>query len=125
MMVSKQLFNPADGKMYEGTKRLKAWPLKRGDYNTYRGWTLPEGENPDDAGYLVEYTDGGTPNDPRHGGYISWSPADVFERTYIEVAPDEHDAWHSREGRRMALEALARATPDDITDPPGGGTPND
>lgn len=73
-------------KLYEGTKRLRAHPMTRGDYNAYRGWTMPEGENPTDAGYLVEYEDGGASNDQRHRGYISWSPADVFERTYKEIA---------------------------------------
>jgi hypothetical protein len=73
-------------KLYEGTKRLRAQPMTRGDYNTYRGWTIPHHENPADPGYLVEYEDGGKANDARHAGYISWTPADVFERTYKEVA---------------------------------------
>ncbi len=72
-------------KLYEGTKRLLAQPMTRGAYNQYRGWETPAGENPADAGYLVEYQDGGKPNCPRHAGYISWSPADVFERSYKEV----------------------------------------
>jgi hypothetical protein len=72
-------------KKYEGTKRLFAQPMTRGEYNAYRGWTIPADENPADAGYLVEYEDGGKANDERHVGYISWSPADVFERTYQEV----------------------------------------
>ena len=68
--------------LYEGTKRLTAQPMTRGDYNAYRGWQCPADENPADAGYLVEYQDGGKTNDARHAGYISWSPADVFERSY-------------------------------------------
>jgi hypothetical protein len=31
------------------------------------------------TGYLIEYLDGGQANDPRHVGYISWTPADVFK----------------------------------------------
>ena len=73
-------------KLYEGTKRLHATPMNRGDYNAYRGWQVPADENPADEGYLVEYVDGGKPNDSRHAGYISWSPKDVFERTY-DAAP--------------------------------------
>lgn len=67
-----------------GTKLLNASPMTRGEYNTYRGWLLPENELElkDQKGYLVEYLDGGEPNDERHEGYISWSPADVFERNY-------------------------------------------
>lgn len=82
-------------KDYIGTKRLSAGPMTRGEYNAYRGWTIPPNEDPNEAGYLVEYCDGGKANDSRHVGYISWSPADVFERSYREDAtgaapnPDE------------------------------------
>lgn len=67
---------------YIGFKNLKAKPMTRGEYNRYRGWELPANEDPADDGYLVEYIDGGKPNDSMHEGYISWSPADVFERSY-------------------------------------------
>lgn len=67
---------------YYGTKCLLAKPMARGEYNEYRGWTLPADENSDDAGYLVEYTDGGKPNVEGHDGYVSWSPKDVFELAY-------------------------------------------
>ena len=67
--------------LYEGTKRVHAKPMNRGDYNSYRGWEVPADENPADEGYLVEYVDGGRGNDSRHAGYISWSPKDVFERS--------------------------------------------
>ena len=70
------------GKFYTGTKTLKAWPMSRGEYNAYRGWSAPEGEDQSTLGYLVEYTDGGKPNDERHAGYISWSPAEVFDAAY-------------------------------------------
>lgn len=67
---------------YLGTKLVKAQPMTRGVYNTYRGWDIPANEDPTDDGYLVEYLDGGTPNHKDHEGYISWSPKDVFERSY-------------------------------------------
>lgn len=73
------------GILHRGTKDLRAWPMTRGAYNTYRGWPLPSGENADDSGYLVEYLDGGTSNHLHHAGYISWSPADVFTRAYKPV----------------------------------------
>ncbi len=69
-------------KKYIGTKTIYATPMTRQAYNDYRGWDLPADENGDDPGFLVEYIDGGKANDPRHKGYISWSPADVFERAY-------------------------------------------
>lgn len=57
---------------YIGTKQLAATPMLRGDYNNYRGWTIPEDENPNDEGYLVKYPD----------GYVSWSPKSTFESAY-------------------------------------------
>lgn len=69
-------------KKYIGTKELKATSMTLGAYNEYRGWKLPEDEDPNTEGYLVEYIDGGKPNDKRHEGYISWSPKDVFEKAY-------------------------------------------
>lgn len=59
---------------YIGTKMIEAKPMNRGDYNKYRGWTIPENENPDDEGYLVVYVDS--------DNYESWSPKDVFDRAY-------------------------------------------
>lgn len=67
---------------YVGTKSVLAATMTRGEYNDYRGWQIPENEDPSEQGYLVEYVDGGKPNDERHAGYISWSPRDVFERSY-------------------------------------------
>lgn len=72
-------------KTYIGTKIIRALPMTRQEYNDYRGWQLPADENGDDEGYLVEYVDGGKANDPRHDGYISWSPSNVFKRAYRSV----------------------------------------
>jgi hypothetical protein len=76
-------------KTYTGTKLVKAKPLSRAAYNEYRGWPTIAAET-NDAGYLVEYTDGGAPNDARHSGYISWSPKDVFEAAYIDIGDVVH-----------------------------------
>ena len=59
-------------KKYIGTKMIEAKEMNRGDYNVYRGWTIPEGEDPEDEGYLVKYSD----------GYESWSPKKRFEEAY-------------------------------------------
>ena len=69
-------------KFYSGTKNLLAQKINKGDYNLYRGWDIPENENPNEEGYIVEYLDGGKANHEKHDGYISWSPADVFEKSY-------------------------------------------
>ncbi len=71
---------------YIGVKQIKATPMNRLAYNEYRGWELPSDENGEDKGFLVEYTDGGKSNHPNHEGYISWSPADVFEKAYRETS---------------------------------------
>lgn len=68
-----------------GTKRILAIPMNRREYNDYRGWTLPENENGEDPGFLVEYIEGGARNDDRHMGYISWSPTDVFLASYQQI----------------------------------------
>lgn len=67
---------------YVGTKVVRGVPMNLGTYNAVRGWTIPENEDPETPGYLVEYTDGGKPNVEGFAGYISWSPKDVFEKAY-------------------------------------------
>ena len=68
-----------------GTKQVAATAMSRAEYNSYRGWQLPANEDGADKGYLVEYLDGGKPNDDRHAGYISWSPAEQFDQAYRPV----------------------------------------
>lgn len=60
---------------YIGSKLLQAKPMNLGDYNQYRGWKIPENENPKKQGYLVKYPD----------GYESWSPKEIFEKSYLKV----------------------------------------
>lgn len=69
-------------KQHIGVKILNAKPMSRGEYNELRGWKTPDSENEADAGYLVEYLDGGKANHPAFENYISWSPQDVFDRAY-------------------------------------------
>lgn len=69
-----------------GTKIVKLSPMNRAEYNAYRGWQLPADERGEDDGYLVEYTDGGEPNDQRHAGYISWSPKAQADAAYRPAA---------------------------------------
>ena len=64
---------------YVGVKQIEAKPMTRGDYNKYRGWAIPENENPNDEGYLVRYSD----------DYVSWSPKDVFDEAYREFNENE------------------------------------
>ena len=61
-------------KKYVGTKVIEAQPKTRGEYSKFSGWQIPADENPEDAGYLVKYSD----------DYVSWSLAYVFEEVYRE-----------------------------------------
>lgn len=72
---------------YVGTKVVHGIPMTRGEYNSIRGWTLPEGEDGMDEGYLVEYTDvvQPVPLVPGFLGYVSWSPKAVFKRAYEKL----------------------------------------
>lgn len=72
----------ATPKTYIGTKVVHAIEMTRAAYNNLRGWQIPDNEDGNDAGYLVQYTDGGAPNADDFTGYISWSPQDVFEKSY-------------------------------------------
>lgn len=67
---------------YIGTKLINAVAMTRAEYNIFRGWQLPDDENGDDAGYLVEYLDGGKPNTQQYAGYVSWSPKEQFDKAY-------------------------------------------
>ena len=70
---------------YLGTKLINAAPMKLGEYNLLRGWVLPDDEDPETPGFLVEYIGGGKKNSEHFDNYISWSPADVFEKSYRPV----------------------------------------
>ena len=68
--------------LYIGVKIVGLKPMSRVEYNDHRGWALPDSEDGDEEGYLVEYKDGGKPNHPEHLGYISWSPKEVADKAY-------------------------------------------
>lgn len=50
-----------------------------------RGWQVPENENPDDKGYLIEKISYQDSNHPDYKGYISWIPDWAFEVEYESV----------------------------------------
>lgn len=51
-------------------------PMTRKEYNDYRGWGIPEGENPDDAGHLVIFG----AFTAEH--YETWYPEKVFAKLF-------------------------------------------
>jgi hypothetical protein len=90
--------------LYEGTKRLRATPMDKANYCALRGWTVPADEDPREPGYTVEYQDGGKPNVAGFDGYVSWSPADVFERSYHRIPISDG----SKAGIESSLETTDR-----------------
>lgn len=101
---------------YIGVKSVLAKPMNRLEYNKYRGWELPSDENGEDGGFLVEYIDGGQSNHPDHKGYISWSPIDVFGKSYsklstyfitgIELLPHQERVVNELKELEVKVEAL-------------------
>ena len=78
---------------YVGIEEVNAAPMTRGEYNTYRGWTVPQDEDPSDQGYIIQ----------RSGNHINWMPADVFEEIYsepidndVEMVELKHDLLTTR-----------------------------
>ena len=51
-------------------------PMTRLEYNQFRGWTLPEGEDPNDPGYLMDF-----------GFHTAWWPADVVDKAFVMLPP--------------------------------------
>lgn len=66
---------------YIGCKSIQAKPMTLGRYNTHRGWTIPQNEDPERPGYLVVYPD----------GYQSWSPQAAFESAYLQLESPKGD----------------------------------
>jgi hypothetical protein len=81
---------------YIGTKVLNAEPMSRGDYNKHRGWTPPEGEDQDVAGYHVVYSH----------VYESWSPKEQFDEANMPVPADQDGTQVTEQLRRIARETL-------------------
>lgn len=71
-------------KRFNALKKVNAAPMTRQAYNDYRGWTLPEGENGDDEGYLTEDINGPI-NTDEFMGYVSWIPKAMFDDQFYEV----------------------------------------
>ena len=64
---------------YKCVKDVHAKPMKRGEYNEYRGWKIPANEEANEDGYLVVY------NKDTPDQYESWSPKRIFDAGYIEL----------------------------------------
>jgi len=82
---------------YIGTKLIEASPMRLGEYNVYRGWKIPDNENPEKEGYLVRYPD----------GYESWSPKDIFDQAYLAVEDNKELPSGVSIGQKMVDEFIS------------------
>jgi len=64
---------------YIGTKIVLAESMTAEQFHVATGITVRGAKSDDDAGYKVVYED----------GYVSWSPRDVFERSYRRITAAE------------------------------------
>jgi len=78
-------------KQYQMHNTVTADPMTRGEYNALRGWTVPAGENPDDAGFLIVNPSVSERNLAGYDGYVSWLPQEAFAELYREA-----DTWEQR-----------------------------
>lgn len=67
-------------------------PMTRLEYNQFRGWILPEGEDPNDPGYLMNF-----------GSHTAWWPADVVDKTFVALppAPPHQQRVHAEYGQLL------------------------
>ena len=82
---------------YIGTKLIEASPMRLGKYNAYRGWKIPDNEEPEKEGYLVRYPD----------GYESWSPKDIFDQAYLAVEDNKELPSGVSIGPKMVAEFVS------------------
>lgn len=57
------------------TRLMKSEKMTRGEYNYFRGWSIPANENPNDDGYILQ----------DNTGHISWIPEEQYERNFLKV----------------------------------------
>lgn len=72
-------------KKYLSVSVVNATPMTRQEYNTFRGWTVPSDENPEDEGYLIEALGAPASNHPDFNGYIDWVTAEQLEAECIAI----------------------------------------
>ena len=104
---------------FAGTSMVHAATMTRQEYNDYRGWQLPEGENGSDVGYIIEDR-AGKKNTEELEGFVQWLPKDEFLRKFASAeTPQDRVRLEQRElyTKLDALENfLDKGQPDFIDD---------
>lgn len=75
---------------FSGTSTVYAATMTRQEYNDYRGWQLPEGENGADVGYILEDR-AGKKNTEELEGFVQWLPKDEFLRKFKPVSANQKE----------------------------------
>jgi hypothetical protein len=75
-------------KTFVGTKLVLAKPMTLGEYNDLQGWKIPEGQDPETEGFLIEYI-GTEANHKDFAHYISWSPKAAFTESHVQILHGE------------------------------------
>jgi len=65
-------------KKYIGCEIIQAEPITLGAYNIFRGWTIPQDENPNEKGYKITYF-------IRGKAQYTYKPKSDFDRTYYQL----------------------------------------
>ena len=82
---------------FAGTSLVHAATMTRQEYNDYRGWQLPEGENGNDIGYILEDR-AGQKNTEQLDGFVQWLPKDEFLRKFASAeTPQDRVRLEQRE----------------------------
>lgn len=84
-------------------------PMTRLEYNRLRGWAVPEDENPEDNGYLIQDVQGNA-NVPGYEGYCSWKPETEMGDKYITLPGTIVDYQHPKPHVQRVLIELADLT---------------
>lgn len=100
-LLNKGIANMGQGghivKKYIGCRMFEVEPMTRGDYNAYRGWSVPADENPLDEGYLTKDPD----------GHVSWLPKNTFEKAYMKLEDNPELPSGVSIGQKMVDEFIA------------------
>lgn len=97
---------------YIGTKNVNATPMTRIEYHKLRGFPVFVSQpDDDDAGYMVEYTDGDVPGTC---GYTNWVTKAKFEAAYVKL-PDTFGDYAPHQQRVLAEEVALYAKLEALT----------
>lgn len=82
---------------FAGASAVHAATMTRQEYNDYRGWQLPEDENGNDVGYILEDR-AGQKNTEQLDGFVQWLPKDEFLRKFASAeTPQDRVRLEQRE----------------------------